>query len=43
MEGEYDCDTELDKMEDPKLPSEYLTKRVNSIINGIDLREDVSL
>jgi len=30
-------------MEDPKLPSEYLTKRVTSIINGIDLREDSSL
>lgn len=43
MEGDYDFDQELDNMEDPKLPSEYLTKRVTSIINGIDLREDSSL
>jgi hypothetical protein len=38
-----DIDKELEGIRDPPLPSEYLTKRVQSIITNVNLAQDESL
>ncbi len=40
---EDDIEAQLSQLSDPKLPSEYLSKRVTSIISGINLETDSSL
>ena len=40
---DLDIDQELNGMIDPSLPSEYLTKRVQSIISNVNLTKDESL
>ncbi len=38
-----DIDRELGFLEDPPLPSEYLNKRVQSIISNVNINTDESL